>query len=99
MKQLIAISILIAFTSLEIVDCAFLSIGNELGIELVEGETDNSEKESEGESYEKKLDEKLVTSHTAEFNQSVQIRKIELDRVLMMRLVYREIVSPPPELT
>ena len=99
MKQLIAISILIAFTSLEIVDCAFLSIGNELGIELVEGETDNSEKESECESHEKKLDEKLVTSQTSEFNQSVQIRKIELDRVLMMRLVYREIVSPPPELT
>lgn len=99
MKQLIAICILIAFTSLEIVDCAFLSLGNELGIELVEGETDNSEKESESESQEKTLDEKLMTSYTTEFNHSLQIRKIELDRVLMMRVVYREIVSPPPELS
>lgn len=99
MKRLAAICILLALVSIEILDCTRLLLGNESGIELVESETDNSEKESESETHEKELDEKLVSFHTMVFNQSLLTQKMQLDKVLMTREVFRKIVSPPPELS
>ena len=98
MKKFIALSILLAFTSLEIVDCAFLSLGNEIGIELSKGETDSSEKESECENHEKKIDEKIITSSNFEMNHSLQTKKYKLDKGLLQREIFKEIISPPPEL-
>ncbi len=72
---------------------------NEQGIELLESETDNSEKESESENQEKKLDDRLISNLIHGFDHAIHTQKIELDKILLQTEIYREIISPPPELS